>query len=64
VAAIVVSDTSPVRALAHLQQLELLRKLFSEVLVPPAVAHELANPAAGLPAVDVATFPYLRVVSP
>jgi len=35
---IVVSDTSPLRALTHL---ELLGKLFSQILIPPAVEAEL-----------------------
>ncbi len=42
---IVVSDTSPIRALAFLDQLVLLEKLFGAVVIPPAVADELRNPA-------------------
>lgn len=41
---LVVSDTSPVGALAHLGRLDLLATMYGEVWVPPAVAHELANP--------------------
>lgn len=39
--AVVVSDTSPLRALAHLQHLTWLQDLFGTVIVPPAVAVEL-----------------------
>jgi predicted nucleic acid-binding protein len=44
---LVVSDTSPIRALAHLGRLDLLASLFDEVLVPPAVARELRSPRWG-----------------
>ena len=56
---IVVSDTSPVRALAHLGLLDLLGSLFSQVLVPPAVQAELKVPPSGLPSVDVALIAYV-----
>lgn len=44
---IVVSDTSPVLALAAIGQLDLLRLLFADVIMPEAVDHEIAhkNPA-------------------
>ena len=38
---IVVSDTSPITALITIQQIDLLRQLYSEVKIPPAVAEEL-----------------------
>jgi predicted nucleic acid-binding protein len=37
---IVVSDTSPLICLAHLDRLDLLSVLFDETLIPPAVAAE------------------------
>ena len=40
---IVVSDTSPVLALAAIGQLDLLRSLFGDVIIPEAVDHELAR---------------------
>lgn len=62
--AIVVSDSSPLYALSHLQYLELLPRFFDEVLIPPAVARELANPPSLLRAVEVAQVPFLRVRAP
>ena len=35
---VVVSDTSPIRALAHLGHLDILPRLFDTVVLPPAVA--------------------------
>ncbi len=43
---VVVSDTSPIRALAHLGLIDALAKLVGEVFVPPSVALELADPPA------------------
>jgi hypothetical protein len=56
----VLSDTSPVRALAHLGHLDWLALLFGQVILPPAVDAELRNPSAGLPAVDTQAFPFIR----
>lgn len=58
---IVVSDTSPVRALANLGRLELLRLLYGEVVVPTAVADELRSPPTGQMAIELAAFPFIRV---
>jgi predicted nucleic acid-binding protein len=38
----VVSDSGPLIALQRIQQLDLLRALFDHVLIPPAVASEIA----------------------
>jgi hypothetical protein len=38
---IVVSDASPLIALAAVQQLDLLRTLYGEILIPPAVYAEV-----------------------
>jgi predicted nucleic acid-binding protein len=62
--AVVVSDTSPVRCLVHLQRTDLLRTLFGDVLVPPAVAHELAHPNGAFVPVDIGTIPELKVQAP
>jgi predicted nucleic acid-binding protein len=40
---IVVSDTSPIRALAHLGLIEILRQLYGTVVIPTAVRIELGN---------------------
>ncbi len=40
---VVVSDTSPIRALAHLDLLPLLNELYDEVAIPPAVFAELTR---------------------
>lgn len=61
---LVVSDTSPIRALAHLRKIGLLQVLFGDVHVPPAVASELRNPPIGLPPVDVGNFAFLLVSAP
>ena len=51
--AVVVSDTSPIRALAELKLLGALGVLFAEVHVPPAVADELLHPPRRFNSVDV-----------
>lgn len=61
---IVVSDTSPIRALAHLDNLSLLGQLFAEVLIPPAVEHELRKPRRRGMAVDPQEIPNARIESP
>lgn len=61
---VVVSDTSPVRALAHLRLLDVLAELFGEVFVPQAVAEELLHPPARLTGVDVRSLPGLTVRQP
>jgi predicted nucleic acid-binding protein len=43
---IVVSDTSPIRALAHLQLTRILRDLYSTVIIPTAVAGEIKSAQA------------------
>ncbi len=61
---IVVSDTSPIRALAHLEQLQLLSRLFDQVLIPPAVADELERPKSTLPPLSLDPYRFVRVQSP
>ena len=39
----VVSDTSPISNLAIIGRLELLRRLYRTILIPPAVARELSR---------------------
>lgn len=61
---VVVSDTSPIRALDHLDLLSLLERLYGEVLVPPEVADELRSPDSALPPLDVGAIPGVRVQAP
>jgi len=61
---VVVSDTSPIRALAHLGRIELLHLLFGQVLIPPVVARELEHPPKRFVAVDPLQFPFIRIQSP
>jgi predicted nucleic acid-binding protein len=60
----VVSDTSPIRALAHLGKLALLQTLYPQLLVPPAVVKELSLPTRTAPAVDISLFRFIQVQSP
>jgi predicted nucleic acid-binding protein len=43
---IVVCDTSPINYLCQIGHIEILPEMFGSVVVPAAVAHELAHPAA------------------
>lgn len=61
---IVVSDTSPIRALAHLGHVDLLQALFVEVLIPPAVVAELERPRSKLPPISVQPFRFIRITPP
>jgi hypothetical protein len=61
---VVVSDTSPLRALAHVGQLELLPHFFDRVLVPPAVVAELASPVGRLPPLDLRDIGFARIQAP
>jgi predicted nucleic acid-binding protein len=62
--AIVISDTSPIRALAHLDLLPILQQLFESVFVPPAVEQELLHPPRGLPVVAVRDLEFVQIRSP
>ena len=46
---IVVSDSSPLIALARIGQLNLLAKLYRRILIPPEVGHEVTVAGQGLP---------------
>jgi predicted nucleic acid-binding protein len=58
---VVVSDTSPIRALAFLGTLPLLRALYGQVLIPHAVEAELRSPRDGGNPVDLAKFSFIEV---
>lgn len=60
----VISDTSPLRVLQALDQLNLLKALYTRVVVPPAVARELGVPATHVPPLLLASLDFVQVVSP
>ncbi len=63
-AIVVVSNTSPLSNLAAIGELPLLQQLYGTVIVPDAVAQELASAGADEPASAViATFTWLQVRS-
>jgi predicted nucleic acid-binding protein len=61
---VVVSDISPLRALAHLGHVEWLQVLFNRVLLPPAVAFELRNPPPAYRSIEVSEWAFLEVLAP
>jgi len=61
---VVVSDTSPLRALAHLDRLDLLSALFGEVLIPPSVVAELEQPRSRFAPVAIGALSFVRVQAP
>jgi predicted nucleic acid-binding protein len=61
---LVVSDTSPLRALQAIRQVILLEQVYGQVFVPPAVAAELSVDVLALGPFLVADFPYLIVRAP
>lgn len=61
---LVVSDTSPIRALSAIGRLDVLPKLYGSVLIPPAVEAELAVPVKGLPDVSQGPHGFLLRAAP
>jgi hypothetical protein len=61
---VVVSDTSPLRALVHLGHVEWLEVLFKRVLLPPAVAFELRRPPPVYRPIEVSAWTFLEVIAP
>ena len=61
---IVVSDTSPIRALHFIGQIHLLHRIFGGVLVPPVVARELAEPRRPFESIDVSALAFFEVRAP
>lgn len=58
---IVVSDTSPIRALDFLNLLEVLPVVFDHVLIPPAVAAELVRTGGRFRLIDVNDYAFLKI---
>ncbi len=46
---IVISDTSPITSLAAVGQLDLLRQLYTKILIPEAVYRELTGTSTPVP---------------
>src|ERR1017187_5591377 len=63
---VIVADTSPINYLVLIDQIGLLPRLYTRVLIPPAVFDELTHPAAPSPVRDwTEQHPiWLEVVSP
>lgn len=61
---IVVSDTSPIRALVHVQQQSVLGALFDRVVIPPAVETELRASSFRVKPVDARALPNVEVRAP
>lgn len=61
---LIVSDTSPIRALNAIGQIELLPKLYREIVIPPVVERELANPPPSLCSVVVSAHSFISVRTP
>lgn len=61
---LVVSDTSPIRALNHIGLFDALPAFFGEILVPPAVVGELSVAAPRVQPIDLARYPFLRIQAP
>jgi len=61
---LVISDTSPVRALHYIEALQVLGELYGRVLVPSAVAAECVRGTRYLPAVPVHQYPFIETVDP
>ena len=63
---VVVADTSPINYLVLIGQIDLLIRLYTRILIPPAVLAELKHPLAPKPVRDWAcdTPKWLEVLSP
>jgi len=61
---VVVSDSSPIRALHHLELISLCRDLYGSVIVPQTVREELRHPTSTCPAIEVTRFEGLEVRTP
>ena len=61
---LVISDTSPIRALEWISRVDILKTLFGEVIVPPTVAFELQRSDGPHRPIDLAPFDFIRIVAP
>ncbi|MEB3215404.1 MAG: DUF3368 domain-containing protein [Nostocales cyanobacterium 94392] len=59
---IVISDTSPITSLAAVGQLDLLRQLYTKILIPEVVYQELTATSTPVPgSIEVRTFNWIEV---
>lgn len=61
---LIVSDTSPLRAVTHVGLAWLPSRLFGDVVIPPVVAAELAAPSLRAPPLDALLIPGVRIQAP
>jgi len=61
---VVVSDTSPIRALEWIGRMGLIEHLYGQVVVPPAVRDELMQSSTRCRPIDVSVFPFIEVREP
>ena len=61
---VVVSDSSPIRALCHLGLLSLCRDLYGSVIVPEAVRQELRQPTMTCSALEITDYSGFEVRTP
>lgn len=61
---VVVSDSSPIRALHHLGLLSLCRDLYRSIIVPEAVRQELRRPTTTCPALEITEYTGFEVRVP
>jgi len=58
---IVISDSSPIRALHHLGLLSLCHELYGTVIIPLAVEKELRRSTTTCPAIEIADVPHFEI---
>lgn len=60
---IIVSDTSPITNLAAIGQLDILRQLYGNIIIPTAVYNEMVGLGKVVPGtVEVQTFPWIKTL--
>jgi len=58
---IVISDSSPIRALHHLGLLSLCHELYGTVIIPRTVQVELRRSTTTCPALEIADYPHFQI---
>ena len=62
---VIVADSSPLIALAIIEQLDLLPRFYNRVLLPPAVWNEVTIAGKGLPGAHaVSQLPWVEILAP